>query len=62
MIFYGDSFKKDGNWIYGGVTSTIKMEYNQEYDKQVFNKIYNLFKDDKNVKIELLEIYCKKGK
>jgi len=56
MIFYGDSFKNDNNWIYGGVYSTIKMEYKKEYDKIVFNKIYNLFKNDKNVKIEILSI------
>lgn len=56
MIFYGDSFKNDENCIYGDVKSTIKMEYKQEYDKEVFNKIYNLFKNDKNVKIEILSI------
>lgn len=58
MIFYGDSFRdyKENNGCIGGLKNTIKMEYEQEYDNKVFKKIYNLFRNDKNVKIEILSI------
>ena len=57
MIFYGDSFKTDKDeWITGDIKSTIKLRYDNNYDKEVFNKISNLFKNDKNVKIEIINI------
>lgn len=55
-VFYADSFRIEPNCIYGDIKNTIKMEYKQEYDKEVFKKIYNLFKNDKNVKIEIINI------
>lgn len=55
-VFYADSFKEYPGCITGDLRNTIKMIYKPEYDKQVFKKIYNLFKDDKNVKIEILSI------
>lgn len=37
-------------------SSTIKLKYNSNYDKMVFEKIYNLFKNDKNVEILIIDI------
>lgn len=55
-VFYADSFKEYPGCITGDVKKTIKMTYSNNYDSEVFKKIYNLFKNDKNVKIEILSI------
>ena len=61
MIFYADSFKTEPGYIYGDIRSSIKMTYKNEYDKEVFKKIYDLFKVDKNVKIEIISIEVDKN-